>query len=49
MVQVKRELLQIIDPELDSLRFYNLGNSYKTKIEHYGAHPTYDPEGFLEL
>ncbi len=49
MVQVKRELLKIIDVEKDSLRFYNLGNNYKTKIEHYGAHPTYDPEGFLAL
>lgn len=49
MARVKRELLKIIDVEKDSLRFYNLGNNYKTKIEHYGAHPTYDPEGFLEL
>lgn len=47
MVKVKHELLKIIDPEKDSLRFYNLGNNYKTRIEHYGAHPTYDPEGFL--
>lgn len=49
MVQVKRELLKIIDPEKDSLRFYNLGNKYKTRVEHYGAHPTYDPEGFLSF
>lgn len=49
MVQVKRELLQIIDADRDSLRFYNLGNNYKSKIEHYGAHPSYDPEGFLTL
>lgn len=47
MVQVKKKLLQIIDPETDSLRFYNLGNNYKTRIEHYGARPSYDPEGFL--
>lgn len=49
MVRVKRELFQIIDPELDSLRFYNLGNNYKTRIEHYGVRPGYDPEGFLTL
>lgn len=49
MVQVKRELLGIIDTERDSLRFYNLGNSCKSKIEHYGARPSYDPEGFLTL
>lgn len=49
MVRVKRELFQIIDPELDSLCFYNLGNNYKTRIEHYGVRPGYDPEGFLTL
>lgn len=49
MVRVKRELFQIIDPELDSLRFYNLGNNYKTRIEHYGVRSGYDPEGFLTL
>ena len=47
MVQVKRELLQSINQEKDSLRFYRLGNNYKTKIDHYGARQSYDPEGFL--
>ena len=49
MAKVKAELLKIIDFEKDSLRFYNLGNNYSSKIEHYGAHQTYDPEGFLSL
>lgn len=48
-VQLKRELLQQIDAEKDSLRFYNLGSNYKNRIEHFGARPSYDPEGFLAL
>ena len=47
VLSVKRELLQIIDPDKDSLRFYSLGNNYKKKIEHYGTRQAYDPEGFL--
>ncbi len=30
-------LREIIDEEKDSLRFYYLGNKYKTKIEHFGC------------
>lgn len=37
-------LLAIIDPQKDSLRFYNLGQKYKTKIEHFGAKKTYSPD-----
>lgn len=44
LFKVKNELLQIIDSKKDSLRFYNLGNNYKTKIEHYGAKETYMPD-----
>jgi len=40
--QVKDVLEKIIDKEVDSLRFYNLGNNYKTKIEHIGAKAGYD-------
>jgi CRISPR-associated protein Cas2 len=45
MIQAK--LLDIIDLERDSLRFYNLGNQYQKRIEHFGAKPSYDPEGLL--
>ena len=45
--QLQHKLLSIMDPELDSLRFYDLGNSYETKIEHFGAKPTYQAEGVL--
>ncbi len=44
---VKAKLTEIIDPELDSLRFYNLGNQHKNKVEHVGAKVGYDPEGIL--
>lgn len=40
--QVKAILEEIIDKKVDSLRFYNLGNNYKTKIEHVGAKAAFD-------
>ena len=46
-VKLKHELAQLIDPEVDSLRFYNLGNNYQQKIEHLGAKASYQPEGVL--
>ena len=49
MERVKKELIDLIDKEKDSLRFYSLGNKYQTKIEHIGAKQTYEPEGFLAL
>lgn len=36
---VKHKLEQLIDTEKDSLRFYNLGNNYQTKIEHIVPRP----------
>lgn len=47
--KMKSELLSVIDTDKDSLRFYNLGNGYHSKIEHHGAKPSYDAEGFLAL
>lgn len=44
---LQHKLVQIIDPDKDSLRFYYLGNQYKTKIEHFGAKETYEAEGVL--
>ncbi len=35
-VGLKSALVELIDPEVDSIRFYYLGNSYKMKIEHVG-------------
>lgn len=46
-VEVKDKLKKIIDPDLDSLRFYYLGNRYKTKVEHFGVNPSLDMEDAL--
>ncbi len=41
---LQAKLVAIMDQNQDSLRFYYLGNNYQTKIEHWGAKATYDPE-----
>ena len=43
----KSELTSLIDPGLDSLRFYQLGNNYKNKVEHVGVHPLVEQDGLL--
>lgn len=45
--EVKVKLLEIIDMDKDSLRFYYLGNAYKNKVEHFGVKPSVDLEGTL--
>ena len=42
LLMIKNELLGIINTSVDSLRIYSLGNNYKSKIEHYGAKPSFD-------
>ena len=44
---LQQKLCTIMDDELDSLRFYYLGNKYENKIEHFGAKRVYEPEGVL--
>ena len=46
-VKLQHQLQKIIDERQDSVRFYNLGNKYQTKVEHYGAKPSYEAEGVL--
>lgn len=46
-VALKAELMGIIDPGADSLRFYYLGSSWRNKVEHVGAKPTLDLNGPL--
>ncbi len=41
------KLLDEIDANHDSLRFYFLGRNWKERVEHVGAKPAYDPEGPL--
>ncbi len=45
--EVKQKLSDIIDKDKDSLRFYYLGDNYKTKVEHIGAKKTINIEETL--
>lgn len=47
LVSVKAQLLEIMNAKEDSMRFYNLGDKYASRIEQYGAKISYDPEGEL--
>ncbi|MBQ4428886.1 MAG: CRISPR-associated endonuclease Cas2 [Clostridia bacterium] len=44
---LQNKLLKTIDEEHDSLRFYNLGNNYSSRIEQFGCKQSYDPQGVL--
>lgn len=46
---VRAKLIDLIDPDKDSLRFYFLGEKYRTKVEHVGAKKSYEAEGILML
>ncbi|GIN63887.1 CRISPR-associated endoribonuclease Cas2 [Robertmurraya siralis] len=46
---LKLELSGIINENEDSLRFYQLGNNYKNKVEHIGIKESVDLEGPLIL
>lgn len=44
---LQADLNKIIDPEVDSLRFYYLGTNWKRRVEHVGAKPSIDLEGTI--
>jgi CRISPR-associated protein Cas2 len=44
---LRSSLIDEIDPAKDSLRFYFLGRHWQRRVEHVGAHPSYDPQGPL--
>ncbi len=46
-LQLKQELKNIVNTDEDSLRFYFLGNNWKSRVEHIGVKQAYDPEGPL--
>lgn len=46
-VKVKSCLLKVINEKEDSIRFYNLGNNYKNRIEQFGCKVSYDPQDTL--
>ncbi len=43
----RHELVKLIDPSQDSLRFYFLGREWHGKVEHVGAKPSVDLDGPL--
>ncbi|MDO5147402.1 MAG: CRISPR-associated endonuclease Cas2 [Eubacteriales bacterium] len=47
--ELQDKLCSIMDKEVDSLRFYYLGNKYQTKVEHFGKGKGYDPQDVLLL
>lgn len=44
---LQSDLLKLIDPEKDSLRYYYLGDDWKNRVEHVGAKPAIDLTGTL--
>ncbi len=44
---LQNKLEKIIDVEKDSLRFYNLGDEWRSRVLHVGAKPSLDLEGPL--
>lgn len=48
-VLFRQQLIDVIDPSQDSLRFYFLGANWRSRVEHVGAKETIDQEGPLIL
>lgn len=46
-VTMRNRLLDVIDTECDSLRFYFLGTEWRRRVEHVGAKPSDDPDGLM--
>lgn len=46
---LRAKLMEEMDAEQDSLRFYFLGRNWKRRIEHVGSKKAYDPQGPLIL
>ncbi len=47
--ELRHRLEETIDNKKDSLRYYFLGNNWKTKVEHTGVKTSYDPEDTLMI
>ena len=45
--RLRQQLIDEIDEETDSLRFYFLGANWQHRVEHVGAKPALDQEGPL--
>lgn len=49
LANLKGGLLDLIDQQTDSLRFYHLGSNWRHRVEHHGAKSGYDVDGPLIL
>jgi CRISPR-associated protein Cas2 len=49
LVTLKSRLLDIIESETNSLRFYHLGSNWHHRVDHHGAKQGYDVDGPLIL
>ena len=47
--KLRHRLVEEINQDEDSLRFYFLGQNWRRRVEHIGARSGYDPEGPLIL
>ena len=46
---LRQNLIDEIDPTMDSLRFYFLGSNWRRRVEHIGAKKSIDLEGPIIL
>jgi len=47
LVALKARILDIIDKQSDSVRFYFLGTEWDGRVEHYGTKPSLNMDGPL--
>lgn len=45
--ELRQRLCDLIDPSVDSLRFYQLGAKWENRVEHVGAKPAMNLNGAL--
>jgi len=45
--ELRKRLMDAVDLDKDSLRFYFLGKHWQRRVEQVGAKPSYDPQGPL--
>lgn len=46
---LQHSLVQLIDPKVDSLRFYQLQDNWRSRVQHFGIKASTDLEGPLIL
>lgn len=46
-VEMKHKIDEVINLNLDSIRYYNMGNEGRRRVEHVGAKPSLDVDDVL--